>query len=165
MKKSFLVLLATCLIFSYSNAQISKYNHSPVIVGHQDLKIFMGEDLLIHPDSLIIGDLEQGNYSEFGIILHKGKNYTIKGNTIIPARGFTGTLDVPCQVNDGKLNSNVFQLEVFVYDGRDGYLWMSGLELYVDPETPMKDIPSIEKLLGDTMKQSKISVEYLSNLL
>ncbi|MFC2111714.1 right-handed parallel beta-helix repeat-containing protein [Bacteroidota bacterium] len=162
MKKLLLIVMATCLIFSYSNAQINDYNHSPVIVGHQDLKIFMGEDLVIHPDSLIIGDLEQGNYSEYRIILQAGENYTIKGNTIIPAKGYIGILDVPCQVNDGELNSNVFQLEVFVYDGRDGYLWMSGLDLYVDPEgddsnpgSLSKPFKTLERALEEVRKIKK----------
>jgi len=158
-KLSLSVILLLCLSSTRLFAQISEYNHSPVIVGHQDLHIVKGETLGLHPDSLIIGDLEQGNYSDYGITLHEGENYTIKENIIVPDEGFTGILFVPCQVNDGELNSNTFPLEVIVYEGKDGVFGLPRTQFYISlegsdksPGTRNEPFASLEKALDQVRK-------------
>ncbi len=127
-------LLLLTLVFAASYAQISQYAHSPVIVGQQDLRIKQGQTLMMHPDSLIIGDLDQGDYSGYQMNLSSGTNYIIKGNEIVPKSGYTGMLYVPCQVDDGQLVSNTYLLELLIAPAGNDRSSIASQRIYVSPD-------------------------------
>ena len=52
--------------------------------------------------------------NDFSLTVQNGANYTQAGNTITPAVDFNGTLTVPVTVNDGAVDSAVFNLSVEV---------------------------------------------------
>lgn len=95
--------------------QVSNYDHAPVIAGQQDLHLRQGQSIVINPDSLIIGDLDTADYSNYSVILEPGKNYRLQNNKVIPDPSFTGILYIPCRVKDPVLSSNTYPLEIIVY--------------------------------------------------
>lgn len=115
-------------------AQINQYDHSPVIVGQQDLYLFPGESLHLNPDDLIIGDLDQGHYNNYAVSIQPGDNYTLHGNTITPSSNFTGILYIPCRVSDGKLFSNTYLAEVIVYREKSEHPSLTETRIYLSPE-------------------------------
>lgn len=161
-KKAFYSVLSLLFICQFGISQISQYNHSPVIVGQQDLHIPQKMSLIVHPDSLIIGDVDQGNYSDYKITLGDGDNYSIQGMEIIPASNFSGILYVPCQVSDGELNSNIYQLEIIVRPAGAGIPSLGGLAYYVSPEGNdrskgdyLKPFASLERALEEIRKLNR----------
>ena len=135
MKKTFFLSALTLFLACITGfSQISRYNHSPVIVGQQDLHIPQNVSLFLHPDSLIIGDMEQGDYSNYKIELTEGDHYTLLGDSITPANGFSGILYIPCRVSDGELQSNTYSLEVLVRPAGAGIPSLGSIAYYVSHE-------------------------------
>ncbi len=139
MKKIIVFQLMTMTIcLSSLSAQISQYDHPPFIVGQQPMSTSESQAVAMHPDLLIIGDLDQADYSAYKLFLGNGDNYQIEGSSIIPSEGFNGILYVPCSVSDGLLSSNTFELEVLVYPKINTYPSIAGMQIIANPEEGIK---------------------------
>src|SRR5690606_9935509 len=65
---------------------------------------------------LFVTDPDNSYPSAFTLTLQNGANYTVSGNQVIPAPGFTGTLSVGVVINDGTSPSNVFPFQITVIE-------------------------------------------------
>lgn len=158
-------LLSALLLFGVyfcGQTQISSYNHSPVIVGQQDLHIPQNVNMILHPDSLIIGDMEQGDYSNYKIKLTEGDHYSLQGDSIIPAPGYSGILYIPCQVSDGKLQSNTYKLEVIVRPAGAGVPALGTKAFYISPDGNdrskgdfLKPFATLDRALDEVRKMNR----------
>lgn len=68
------------------------------------------DNLRVEDPDIFVPAYPQG----FTLNVFPGDNYTLLNATVTPAAGFVGTLTVPVQVNDGKFNSNKFDLQIDV---------------------------------------------------
>ncbi len=89
-------------------------NVAPVITGQVPLSTPQNTALTLVLGNLTVTDPDNAYPADFTLNVQTGTNYTVSGTTITPATGFTGTLTVPVTVNDGSVNSAVFNLTVSV---------------------------------------------------
>jgi large repetitive protein len=89
-------------------------NDAPVITGQSTLAVDEDNSLTITLAHVTVTDADNVYPADFSLSLGTGTNYTLSGNTVIPAPNFSGTLSVPVTVNDGTSNSNTFPLVVTV---------------------------------------------------
>ncbi len=64
--------------------------------------------------NLTVTDIDNIYPTGFSLTVLSGTNYTASGNTITPLLNFNGTFIVPVKVNDGGLDSNIYNLTVTV---------------------------------------------------
>ena len=69
------------------------------------LQVTAGLPLTITLDDLVVEDPDSNFPEDFTLIVLPGPNYTVVGNTVTPAIGFSGDLQVTVIVNDGYNNS------------------------------------------------------------
>ncbi len=98
---------------------ITPENDAPVIAGPKFLTAIIERPLEIRLTDLKVADPDNFYPGEFKMEVSGGQNYTLSGNTLTPAAGFRGELTVPIKVNDGKLDSAVFNLPVEVVPSGD----------------------------------------------
>jgi len=98
---------------------ITPENDAPVITGPNFLTAIIERPLEIRLTDLKVVDPDNFYPGEFKMEVTGGENYTLSGNTLTPATGFRGELTVPIKVNDGKLDSAVFNLPVEVVPSGD----------------------------------------------
>jgi gliding motility-associated-like protein len=100
------------------NLQISviavNSNTPPVITGQASLSTNENTNITIQFSDLSVYDPDNAYPNGFTLSLSSGNNYSIQGNTVIPAQGFSGTLIVPVTVNDGQASSDPFNLSISV---------------------------------------------------
>ncbi|MDJ0841995.1 MAG: DM13 domain-containing protein [Acidobacteriota bacterium] len=94
-------------------------NQAPVITGQETLTTQAGTPLTITLDDLRVADDDNTYPDDFTLGVFDGDNYTRDGNTITPVDGFTGDLSVGVTVNDGTVDSEVYQLTVTVTEPVD----------------------------------------------
>ncbi|CAB1084112.1 hypothetical protein D1AOALGA4SA_11645, partial [Olavius algarvensis Delta 1 endosymbiont] len=70
-------------------------------------------------DDLTVTDPDNVYPADFTLFVLDGTNYSRDGNIITPATDFNGTLTVPVKVNDGAVDSEVFNLSVTVLPVND----------------------------------------------
>ncbi len=99
---------------------VTAVNDAPVITGLVS-PISTPEDTPfdIEITDLTVTDPDNSFPTGFTLTLQSGANYTVDGNTITPAENFNGQLSVPATVNDGELNSAVFNIPVTVTSVND----------------------------------------------
>jgi gliding motility-associated-like protein len=95
------------------NAQVTVHpiNDPPVIKGQNAISITANHSYTIQISDLIIEDPDN---STFTMLVSFGANYSVSGETITPAPGFTGNLSVGLLVNDGASYSNYYNLLIEV---------------------------------------------------
>ena len=86
-------------------------NSAPVLTAVTSKSIKEGETLTLTMDDVTASDAEGDALT---LVIANGNNYTVSGNTITPASGFTGTLSVGISVSDGELTSNQMVMSVTV---------------------------------------------------
>ncbi|KAF5076424.1 Bacterial Ig domain protein [anaerobic digester metagenome] len=86
-------------------------NSAPVLTAVASKSIKEGETLTLTMDDVTASDADG---DELSLVIANGNNYTVSGNTITPAEGFTGTLSVGISVTDGELTSNQMVMTVTV---------------------------------------------------
>ena len=86
-------------------------NSAPVLTAVANKSIKEGETLTLTMADVTATDAEGDALS---LVIANGNNYTVSGNTITPASGFTGTLSVGISVTDGELTSNQMVMTVTV---------------------------------------------------
>ncbi|MDM8518321.1 Ig-like domain-containing protein, partial [Desulfobacterales bacterium HSG16] len=98
---------------------VTPVNDAPVITGNKKLTTQESISLTISINDLIVEDIDNLFPDGFTLKLNGGNNYSFSNDTITPETGFTGTLTVPITVNDGGLDSNVFELSVTVTETKE----------------------------------------------
>lgn len=94
---------------------VTDSNDLPVITGQTYLETPEATPIEIRLTNLTVVDPDDPWYPEgFTLYVSDGANYTIEGNVVTPVAGFSGSLSVPVQVNDGTNMSNVFYASVTV---------------------------------------------------
>ncbi|MBA4054390.1 MAG: hypothetical protein C0490_06750, partial [Marivirga sp.] len=103
-------------IFELQIKVIASPNIAPVITGQKPNPIVTttGSSFPIDLSQLLVTDPDNDYPTDFTLTVKQGNNYTVTGTTVTPAPNFTGTLPVRVLVNDGKVNSNVYNLQVSV---------------------------------------------------
>jgi len=132
-------------IFNLS-VTVNEVNDTPVILGQKSLSLELvpseveaGEiSLTISPDDLEADDPDNDFPDDFTLSIYEGENYRFEENTVFPAEGFTGKLSIPVTIHDGKAESNLFHLEVNVFEGENIPPVITGQEsVETDMETPL----------------------------
>jgi cytoskeletal protein RodZ len=94
-----------------STLTVLSVNDEPVLTAVTSKSIKEGETLTLTMADVTASDADGDALSLF---IANGNNYTVSGNTITPATGFTGTLSVGIAVTDGELTSNQMVMTVTV---------------------------------------------------
>lgn len=89
-------------------------NDAPVITGQQSLSVNEDQAIALGLTHFQVSDPDNTYPTGFTLSVFNGENYTVSGTSVIPATGFSGTLTVPVQVNDGVANSNIFQAQITI---------------------------------------------------
>ena len=93
---------------------MTEVNDVPVITGQVILSTPINESLEITLADLIVTDADNIYPTEFTLTVLDGTGYTLAGNTITPTTASAAVLTVPVKVNDGLVDSNIFDLSVYV---------------------------------------------------
>jgi gliding motility-associated-like protein len=124
-------------------------NTPPQIIGQQTIRIFVDETVKIIFNHLTVFDPDNTYPTGFSIKLLNGSNYTVEpGNTVVPAPGFMGTLVVKTIVNDGKVDSQPFDLKISVVERNS-------------PEPPTSGVPVFVTFSESTLGYSLGSTQFL----
>ena len=107
-------------------------NDAPVITGQAALTTGEEIPLTITLNDLTVSDPDNIFPDDFTLAVQNGVNYTRSGNTITSVTNFFGLLTVPVTVNDGTVNSDVFNLTVTVGLDADG----DGVDDSVEDQAP-----------------------------
>lgn len=91
-------------------------NQPPVITGQVGLTTFKNTPITISLSHLVVSDPDDTYPTGFTLKLNTGLNYTLKGNTVTPAKDFIGALSVNATVNDGTDNSAPFPVRIQVVE-------------------------------------------------
>jgi gliding motility-associated-like protein len=94
--------------------QVIKTNVAPVITGQLALATSENQTITLKLSDLIVTDSDNIYPSDFTLKILSGINYTVLGNTVIPADDFSGTLSVRVTVNDGTVDSAPFVVKIEV---------------------------------------------------
>lgn len=112
-------------------------NVAPVITGQREITTAKDVAVTLDLNMLEVDDPDNTYPSDFSLRVLEGNNYTLDHNTLTPASGFTGTLGVRVQVNDGIANSNTFTLNITVKEGNIPPQIIGQTPLATDEETPL----------------------------
>ncbi|SHH19259.1 gliding motility-associated C-terminal domain-containing protein [Chryseolinea serpens] len=89
-------------------------NVAPLITGQVPISINQGQSVAVDFNQLTVTDPDNSYPSGFTLTVYDGANYTVNGTTVTPASNFSGSLKVAVSVNDGKAESNRFDLKIEV---------------------------------------------------
>jgi large repetitive protein len=89
-------------------------NVAPVIASQVKLTTYENQPITIQLSHLIVVDEDNDFPEDFTLLIGTGTNYTVSGNTIVPATNFSGMLTVPVRVKDLDAWSPVFNLKIEV---------------------------------------------------
>jgi gliding motility-associated-like protein len=93
---------------------VNAVNDAPTIIGQTSLSTNQNQSITIQLSNLSVADPDNSYPGGFSLSVYDGSNYTISGNVVTPAQGYSGSLSVPVTVNDGSLNSSPFNLQIQV---------------------------------------------------
>lgn len=102
--------------FKISVKEAAVINAKPVITAHASLSTFKDEAVTIRLTDLSVTDPDNSYPSDFALVIMGGTDYSFAGNVVTPAAGFTGVLVVKVKVNDGKDDSNIFDVKIKVIE-------------------------------------------------
>ncbi|HZB15311.1 MAG TPA: tandem-95 repeat protein [Chryseolinea sp.] len=94
--------------------EVSEFNAAPEITGQSQLNTNEDNALVVKLSDIRVNDPDNNFPDDFSLKINSGANYSAEGMTITPARNFNGTLSIPIVVNDGKNDSQPFNLQVSV---------------------------------------------------
>jgi gliding motility-associated-like protein len=89
-------------------------NVAPVIQSQVTLATYENQPITIQLSHLIVVDNDNIFPQDFTLSIGAGANYSLSGNTVVPANNFSGMLTVPVQVKDLEAWSPVFNLSIDV---------------------------------------------------
>lgn len=87
---------------------------APRITGQRNVTTAEDSSIEIELRDLVVNDPDSRFPADFTLQVFDGHDYSVNGASITPTANFNGNLTVPVRVNDGQLNSNVFNLRVWV---------------------------------------------------
>jgi gliding motility-associated-like protein len=90
---------------------VNPVNDAPVIVSQYNVSTNEDQPFTIQAGNMVINDPDD---TQFTFEIKGGTGYTVSGNVITPDANFNGVLSIPVSVNDGKLSSNVYNLQLTV---------------------------------------------------
>jgi hypothetical protein len=94
---------------------VTPLNDRPVITGLvKSLSTPEETALTLKLSDLQVTDADNNYPADFTLKVQSGSNYTVVGAVITPAVNFTGELTVPVRVNDGTVDSDVFNVKITV---------------------------------------------------
>jgi hypothetical protein len=129
-------------VYVYSRAlsetEIQQLLYPPVITGQISLTVNEDGILEITLADLTVIDPDNTYPTGFTLTVQDGSNYTRAGNIITPMPNFYGNLAVPVTVNDGTLDSAVFNLTVFVAPVDDAPVITGQSLLSTAEDTPLE---------------------------
>ncbi|HEX6222824.1 MAG TPA: hypothetical protein VFZ52_00340, partial [Chryseolinea sp.] len=97
-------------LFNLNEPTITGQRPTPLITEKNTPITIAFENLRVSDPDILVPPYPQG----YTLTVFEGPNYTLTGTTVTPATGFAGMLIVKVQVNDGKFNSNIFDLKIDV---------------------------------------------------
>ncbi len=101
-------------VYQEFNLTVNNVNNPPFILGQQSqISGIVNTYTVLNISELIIDDPDNSP-EEMHILAMPGMNYTVSGDTIFFAHGYTGFLTIGLKVNDGTDDSNVYNLKVQV---------------------------------------------------
>jgi hypothetical protein len=83
---------------------------APSITGQEVITLPEDGQYTVELNDLVVSDVDSPFPDGFTLSLQTGNNYSLDAQTVIPVSDFNGQLTVGAVVNDGALNSEVFQL-------------------------------------------------------
>jgi gliding motility-associated-like protein len=103
-------------ILTIQVVEATSVNVAPIISGQASITIRKDSSVVIQLSDLVVTDPDDNYPNGFTLSVFSGNNYSIAGTTVTPQSGFTGSLFVPVRVNDGKNDSEPFNLKIDVVD-------------------------------------------------
>jgi gliding motility-associated-like protein len=155
------LLVRTLLIVSLSNglstvafSQLFNLN-APTITGQRPTPLITEKNtaITIAFQNLRVSDPDifvPGYPQGFTLKVFEGSNYTLVDATVTPNANFVGTLTVQVQVNDGKFDSNIFDLKIDVIN--------------IKPEITDQESISIKEGSSVTLQLSHLKVKDDDNI-
>ncbi|MFC3030924.1 tandem-95 repeat protein [Pseudoalteromonas fenneropenaei] len=134
----------------------------PQIVGQTSLSTPEDIAVQIKLSDLQVSDADSDYPGVFTLSLGSGSNYSVSGDKIIPAANFNGTLSVPVKVNDGKFDSNTFNLTITVTAVNDAPVITAASSVVVDEDTRFTVAQSGLTITDVDSPASALSVRILS---
>ena len=116
----------------------------PAITGQKDLSVTEDNALAITPTDLTVEDVDYPTGYTLAVL--DGENYSFDGNTVTPATDFYGELSVNVKVNDGSLDSAVYELKIQVIGVNDA------------PVISATELITVDEDMGWTLDASLITV-------
>jgi gliding motility-associated-like protein len=99
--------------------QVNPVNDAPQITGQVSISIAEVQQVALDLTQLTVFDPDNVYPDDFSLAILSGANYSITGNTVIPVANFSGTLLVRVFVNDGIVNSAIYNLQILVNSTND----------------------------------------------
>jgi gliding motility-associated-like protein len=96
------------------NIEVKAVNDAPTITGQSSLSTNQNQSITIQLSNLMVTDPDDVFPNGFTMILYEGSNYTVSNNLITPIQDYYGMLSVPVTVNDGNVNSALYNLQIKV---------------------------------------------------
>lgn len=115
---------------------VREINDAPAITGQRPVRMDEDTERALTPADLIIVDPDDPTDS-LTMELSPGANYRLRGNVVIPAENFNGTLSVPVRVRDEQAASDVFDVAIQVVSVNDLPVIMDQRPLATDEDTPL----------------------------
>jgi gliding motility-associated-like protein len=116
---------------------VTPSNDAPTITGQVSLAINEDESLTLELNHLTVVDPDNSYPTGFTLTVNAGPNYTFNGTTVTPTKDFSGQLNIPVQVSDGSLSSNVFTVHVTVNAVNDSPVITGQQPLSTPEDTPI----------------------------
>jgi gliding motility-associated-like protein len=119
------------------------FNATVAVVERDELRITGQEEIIVEEDSIVmlnfsllkVNDPSGSFPTGYTLVILPGENYTASGSSISPAANFSGMLEVPVQVKNTSVASNIFKLLILVSADNDAPLF-SIFENSAIPYTP-----------------------------
>src|SRR5690606_42013148 len=103
------------LLISFLVFNVLAQGPKPSIVGQDALSINEEQSITIRLTHLRVYDRDSFFYPwGFTLTVYDGEDYTVSGYTITPATNFNGILSVSVSVNDGRYESDKYNLKISV---------------------------------------------------
>ncbi len=98
---------------------VNPVNDAPVIVSQVPIAIDEVQSVVLSLAQLTVIDPDNVYPDDFSLFVLGGANYSVVGSTITPVPDFSGMLSVPVFVNDGTVNSAIFNVQILVSSVND----------------------------------------------
>nr|WP_236676242.1 tandem-95 repeat protein [Chryseolinea lacunae] len=116
---------------------VTPVNDAPEITGQSTLTIAEVQPISLTLSQLTVFDPDNTFPSGFTLFVLAGANYSVTNNVVTPVANFSGTLLVKVFVNDGALNSPIYNLQISVNSTNDPPQITGQQTLSVNEDSPI----------------------------